>query len=400
MAHPPDDPGNTRGSVKEYRLVQIGEGPDYRHLEPDDQTDVLTYVKTVWSGRKTVLYTIAAAIVLGLFVALGSSKEYTSSVTLLPEAQQVSRLGQLGSLARQFGVSAVSGTQGEDISPNLYPSITDGLPLMQRVMQYEVHIQRLDTTATVFDYLTELNKPSAVSLVSKYTVGLPFTALAGLRKAMRGGDSAEQVYVQMHEGVGLAEQQIIQLTLEQWLLVEELRDRIRTSFNDQNSTVSIHVRMPDPDVAAQIARQVSYFLSEYIRTWRTQKAVENLEFIEGRHAEASERFEQAQQRLARFRDENRGQLTEMLRTREQRLQSEYDLAFNLFNTMSERLEESRIQLQEDTPVVRILQPAAIPNERTSPRRALIMVVFTLLGGLSGVAILYLRIFLHNARNRW
>ena len=111
-------------------------------------------------------------------------------------------------------------------------------------------------------------------------------------------------------------------------------------------------------------------------------------FIEERHREARIAFEEAQRDLARFNDENRGQLTAMARTEEQMLQSRYNLTFNLYNTMAERLEQARIKLQEETPVVNILEPAAVPDRRSEPKRAQILIIYTMLGGLLGTGLIF------------
>ncbi|MEX2656056.1 MAG: GNVR domain-containing protein [Balneolales bacterium] len=390
------DPRKQPPGEPEYRLVQIGEVP--YHNSDDDEIDLVELAKTVWEGRKTIYKSLAVFIALGLFIALGSGEEYTSEVKLMPEARQEGSLGGLGGLARQFGVGS-SAQPSEGIPANLYPDVTRSLPLMQLLMNHEVYVQEFDTTSTLFTYLTELNSPSPVSVVQKYTIGLPFTMLGWIR-----GWFEEEETTDSRQGVLLQDPspvtQILRMNREQWEVVEILRDRINTSFNEQSGTVQVRVEMPDPEVAAEVAHQVVLFLTDYIKAYRTEKAAENEAFIEGRYEEARQRFEEAQERLARFRDENRGQLTELARTREQRLQSEYDLTFNLYNSMAERLEEARITLQEETPVVNVIEPAAVPDRRSSPRRALIMVITAMLGGMVGVGIIFGRNMVASVRERW
>ena len=56
--------------------------------------------------------------------------------------------------------------------------------------------------------------------------------------------------------------------------------------------------------------------------------------------------------------------------------------------MAERLEEARIKLQEETPVVNILEPAAVPDRRSEPKRTQLMIIYTLLGGIVGVGLIF------------
>jgi uncharacterized protein involved in exopolysaccharide biosynthesis len=377
----------------EYRLVRVSNAP---YQDDDDEIDLLELVKTMWDGRRTIIYSVVAFMALGLFVAFGSSEEYTSNVKLMPEVRQEANLGRLGGLARQFGVAGQVQTS-EGIPASLYPDVTRSLPLMMLLMEHEVYVAQYDTTASLFVYLTEMNRPSPVAIASKYTINLPFTVLGGIRGLFENEEEpVREVLLEDPSPVV----QIIRLNRMQWEVIEALRNRIGTSYNEQSGTIEVSVEMPDPEIAAEVAHQVVLFLTDYIKAYRTGKAADNVAFIEGRYEESRQRFEEAQERLARFRDENRGQLTELARTREQRLQSEYDLTFNLYNSMAERLEEARITLQEETPVVNVIEPAAVPDRRSSPRRPIIMMVFAMLGGIIGVGIIFGNKMVNSAREQW
>lgn len=373
----------------EYRLVQIS-GEPYR--DDDDEIDLVALTRTVWEGRRTIIYSVLVFIGLGLFVAFGSNEEYTSQVKLMPEAPQEMNMGRLGGLARQFGVGAQAQT-AEGIPASLYPDVTQSLPLMMLLMDHEVYVDRYDTTASMFVYLTELNRPSPVDIASKYSIELPITVFDGIR-GFFGEEDEPRRELLLEDPSQVV--QIIRLNHMQWEVIETLRERIGTSYNEQSGTVEVRVEMPDPEVAAEVAHQVVLFLTDYITAYRTGKASDNVAFIEGRYEEARQRFEEAQERLARFRDENRGQLTELARTREQRLQSEYDLTFNLYNSMAERLEEARISLQEETPVVNVIEPAAVPDRRSSPRRGLVLIVSVMFGGVIGTGIVFGRNMVRSA----
>jgi uncharacterized protein involved in exopolysaccharide biosynthesis len=160
------------------------------------------------------------------------------------------------------------------------------------------------------------------------------------------------------------------------------------SMVPENGVVTVSVRMPEARMAADVADQVVQFLTDYITEYRTGKARRDMEFISERYDESLSRFELAQVNLARFRDENRGQLTEVGRIQQERLQSEFDHTFNLYSTMATRLEEARIKLQEDAPVVNILEPAAVSDRRSAPKRGKILVFSLILGVALGVGLIF------------
>lgn len=389
-----DNGSNLEHAGPEYRQVQVNNN----QFHDDDEIDLIDLIKTIWEGRRIIIISVVTFIFLGLFIALGSSEEFTSEVKMMPESREGGGMGgSLGGLAAQFGFGGMSGgAQSEGIPVNLYPNITQSLPLMQKLMKEDINIPNQNTTATLETYLTEMQSPSAVSLAGKYTIGLPFTILGWVR----GGSDEEIAQQEISLGDESEISQIVRMSNDQWKVVEALKNRITASMDDQSGIVTVSVNMPEAEVAAEVASKVVDFLREYITTYNTDKARRDLEFIENRYTESRNRFEESQEELARYRDENRGQLTELARVQVQRLQSEYDLAFNVYNAMAERREEARIKLQEDTPVVKVLEPAAVPNNRSSPKRALVMVISVMLGGMLGVGIIFGRKMIQSVKEEW
>ena len=145
--------------------------------------------------------------------------------------------------------------------------------------------------------------------------------------------------------------------------------------------------MPDPVLAAELTGKVTASLIDYIKDYRTQKARQDMEYTRERYKEARAQFKKAQERLARFRDEHSGQLTQMARTQEELLQSEYDVAFNVYNNLAERLEQERFEVQKETPVVKVLEPATIPQSPSSPSGMLILIISVFLGFFIGILII-------------
>lgn len=361
----------------------------YPPQQDEDEIDLVEVAKTIWEGRKTIYKSVGIFLLLGLFIAFGSDEEYTAEVKLLPEINQGGSLGGLGGLARSFGINP--GQQPtEGIPAELYPDITRSLVLMDRLLAYEVTIPETRTRVSLFDYYNEYKKPSLVSTTANYTVKLPLTILGKLRGWLTSEPDltiADQLIMDEEK-----RQRIMRMTREEWEVVRQLRDRISASMGRESGVVTVSVKMPDAEMAADVTDQVVQYLTEYITSYRTEKARNDVEFIEERYNEAKNRFETAQEMMARFRDENRGELTAMARTQEQRLQSEYNLTFNLYNTMAERLEEARIKLQDQTPVVNILEPVAVPDQRSEPKRAITLLLAVFFGSIVGLGVLYGKAF--------
>ncbi len=379
----PDKPEKREKQPPEVRYVPI----EYLQAmqDDDDEIDLIGLIKTVWDGRWLIAKTVAVFIVLGLIVALGSPEEYESRVRLMPETQQQSTLGGLGGLARQFGVSSGAQQTADGIPPNLYPDITQSTVFLRELLDYEVSLPDNGGTVTLMDYFREHQSASLPGVLSRYTIRLPFTVLGWIRGS---GDSEEITAVDRELAGSEKMQRLVRMSRGEWEILRNFRDRISANVDRESGVVSVSVKMQDDVIAADVADEVVTRLSRYITDYRTEKARRDVEFIEQRYDEARERFEEAQRELARFNDENRGQLTAMARTEEQRLQSQYNLTFNLYNTMAERLEEARIKLQEETPVVNVLEPAAVPDRRSEPKRGQILILYTIFGGIMGVGLIF------------
>ena len=135
---------------------------------------------------------------------------------------------------------------------------------------------------------------------------------------------------------------------------------------------------------------VRNLLQEYVIDYRTEKAMNNLEFIEEQFEEARENFLAKQDSLAAFQDRNVDVATSRMAAVEQRLQSEYELAFTLYNTLARRLQEAKIQVQEETPVFRVHEPAIVPNTPSEPDAIRVIGGSVFVGLFLGVAFIYLR----------
>jgi uncharacterized protein involved in exopolysaccharide biosynthesis len=345
----------------------------------EDEIDLVELALTIWKGRRTIIISTIIIVLVGLFVALFSAEEYTTTVKLMPEiGQKDGSMGRLGNLASQFGFGGASGSSdGSSIPPEYFPEIMKSLPFMQSLLNYQVYIPDADEKMDLFYYFSEYRSGSVVAAVKKYTIGLPFTILGMLR-----GEQEPEIY-NMDDGNGKRE--ILSFSKEEWQIIEQFRNQISVQMGEETGIVTVTVTMPEGYLAADVAEHVTTSLTQYIKEYRTEKTREDVLFIESRKAEAINRFEKAQEKLARFRDQSHGQLTQMAQTREQRLQSEYELTFSVYNSLANRLEEARINLQEETPVVKIIEPAAIPKERSAPNKPLIMLVSVFLGVITGLS---------------
>ena len=352
----------------------------------DDEIDLMALVMTIWLGRRTVMKIIGLFLVLGLFIAIFSSKEYSTTVKLMPESGQGSSLGALGGLASQFGFGGLSASpDGENIPSEYYPAIVASFPFMKDLMDYQVMIPEAGEKMSLLYYFSEYSGTAILSSIKKYTIGLPFTLLSVLK-----GESEEATVV---EGI----RPTVRLSKEEWRVYEHLVEKISVSKDKETGIIALTVKMPEDYLVADVADRVTEMLVEYVKDYKTEKTRNDLAFIEAQMKDSEKRFEKSQESLAKFRDQSHGRMTEMARTTEERLQSDYDLAFKIYSAMAQKFDETRIKLQEQTPVVKVLEPAIVPKEKSAPRRSVIMIVSLFLGLFVGIGFLFGRMIWGNFR---
>ena len=364
---------------QEYKIVPA----DYGYQYDEDEIDLLELAKTIWNKRMFILKIVGIGAFLGVIVALLSPKEYKSTSTLMPEYSTESQ-GGASSLLRQYGgLLGVSGgsynSNSNAIRVDLYPNIVQSTNFQMQLMQQPFYFSDLDTTATLFEYYTELNSAGVLGFVAEYTIGLPGKILGAIlpkKELMTSVPGATE------------ESLVLNLSKDEFGVISTLRQKITASLDEQSGIVSVTVTLPDNVAAAAVTEYTIRELTEYLTEYRTEKVLRDLTFVEEQLATAEVRFEAAQLALAEFRDSNQGNLSARAQTDEQRLNSEYQIAFNLYNGLTQQYEEAKLKVQETTPVFKTLEPVQVPvNDETSG--AMILIVFIMLSGIGSIGWIFI-----------
>lgn len=386
--------------VEEYRLIPIEENS---YNDPDDKVfiDVVGVLKDIWVNRKVVYISTVVIFVIGLIIYAGSDRIYYSEAQLMPES--TSNQSQLGQIFQQYGnlLGLQQRREESDIQVTMYPHIVESLNFQIELMQHEVYFSSLDTSLTLFDYFTEYYEPGIINRFSdilwNYTMGLPVT-IWNFIKSFSSDQDYERPPIDFSEFKEFDAPKILDSRVKR--VANRVSELITISREPQTGFVSIGVSMPDAQASTEMVILVRNLLQEYVIAYRTEKAMNNLEFIEGQFLEAKENFQARQDSLATFQDRNVNLSMQSYAVIEYRLQSEYELAFNLYNTLARRLQEAEIQVQEQTPVFRVHEPAVVPTQPSEPDRLRILGGAIFVGLFLGVAFIYLRRGFFNFREEF
>jgi uncharacterized protein involved in exopolysaccharide biosynthesis len=392
---PGEEKASSEKSQVEVRYVPIEYMPHMN--EEDDEIDLMVLAKRIWDGRWTIVKITAVFIGIGLFVALFSAEEFQSEAVLMPEIQQQDTGGASQLLQRfggQFGISAGGNSSPGMIPPMIYPRIVNSLSFQLELLDEEIQFREYGVTTTWPDFLENHYSRPLTATVYDYTIGLPFTVLGGVRSLF---SEEEEVVVVSEDQLS---EEYIEITQTQLDFIENLRGRINVSLDPETGLLNASVKLQDARAAAELNRLMIDLLKEYVTEYRVEKARSNVEFTERQKEEAQERFEEAQLALAEFQDRNVSLSTARAQTELEQLQDEKDLAFNVYNSLSQRYEEARLELQEQTPVFSEVQSVNVPTKRSEPKRGQTVVIFTVLGVIISVGFVLMMPFFNTMASKF
>lgn len=347
-------------------------------LQEEQEIDLVALVKKMWLNKGLIIKLTAVFMVLGLLVALFSSKVYTTSCDIVPQTSKGAKGGGMSSLAALAGININDGQSGAELSPLVYQNIMNSTSFRKELMQTKIDFEEAGRPVSFYEYYTseEFNKPTVLSYIMKYTIGLPGVIMGAIR-----GEQPEPDYSSL--GGASAIETISKNDFKAMSILESC---ISMTLDNKNGYLTITANMPEALAAAQLAQASVELLQKYITKFKIEKVQSNLDFVQERYNEAKGNFEDVQSRRAKFRDANHNSVKYAARVEQEKLDAEYTLAMNLYSELATQLEQAKINVKETTPILTVIRPVTVPYKKSKPQRAMILLAFTFLGFAAGAGL--------------
>lgn len=347
-----------------------------------DEIDLMALVRTIWAGRRIVLYSVIGCLFIGLIIAFTSPKKYTASATLLPSVEKKGgNLGNLSALAGMAGIN-IGGMVGDasGIPAELYPQVVGSVPYLMELMHEKLQWKKFKEPLSVYEEIERDSVPTRFSIVKKYTIGLPGT-IKNFIFSGKGDDGL--ISTQATES---GDKGYYILDSKEGAAIGRLKAAIKVTHEPKSGLISLSVTMNEPLLTAQLADKAVKLLQRHVIEYKTKQSSENLKFIEERFVEAMVNYENAQRSFFGYKDAHRNIVAERMDVEYQRLSDAYDIASSIYKGLAQQKEQAKITVKEETPVFAVLEPVLMPKEKSSPKRGMIIAVSLLLGGMMGVMI--------------
>lgn len=348
------------------------ENKNYTSPTPETENDELEIdwmdiLRRIIAIRKTLYKAAGIGLVLGIIIALSTPKQYTVSVTLAPEMGSDSKSGGLASLASSF-LGGSMGNSPDALNAALSSDIVSSTPFLLELFDTRIKTLDKELDTTLVAYLDEQRGSWMGAVLA--APGMAIGAIKGLF---------------IEEPDTVATLNPFQLTKKESQKVEALRKSITADIDKKTGITTLSVTLQDPKVTAIVADSVVTKLQQYIINYRIAKAKEDCAYLEQLYKERQQEYYDAQQRYARYVDANKSLVLQSVRTEQERLQNDMNLAYQVYSQVAQQLQVARAKIQEEKPVFAVVEPATVPLQPSGTSRKVIVVgiIFLAVCGTGG-----------------
>ena len=291
--------------------------------------------------RRTVFASVVVGVVLSLSIALTRTAKYEAATTVMAAVAGGAE-SRLAGLASQFGLGNLADSRGgQAASPDLIVQLARSNDLLERILDDTVGATSPEGPRVLLDVILPM-KPGAAA---------PTGTAVTLRRARA---------------------------------IDELRDIVVVVKNKSTGSATISAATESPLVSFDITQAVVRELNVTFQMMGRGQAREERRFVAERLRESEEDLRTAERDLSTFLSSNRDfKNSPSLTFEHDRLQRVVSRQQQVVVTLSESAEDAAIRSVRDTPALLVVEPASVPVLPQPRRRALILALGVLGGGVLG-----------------
>ena len=308
-----------------------------------DGIDLIELLKTAWNGRKQIIIISFVFVLVGVAAALLSPVVYSSSTTFINSQTESSSSSGLSGVASLVGINLGGMSSGSEIPPTMYPKIAESIQFKRDLLNSFIDEKE---QIKLEDFLVDYND---------------------IEKSVT--ENNNELFISEYEDE----------------LFNVINDIISISVNQKDGFVTILANMPESEYAANTCINAREILQETIINNKIKSAKQKLEYSEKQLASKRIEFEEIQNKLAYFNDSNLNLVTSSVINEREKLEAEFQIINAVMVELSKQVEQRKLQVSEDTPVFSIVKEASMPVKKSSPKRALMVLIFGFIGLIASIS---------------
>ena len=182
------------------------------------------------------------------------------------------------------------------------------------------------------------------------------------------------------------------------LAAKELPDRVAVLTSGRTGVVKIFVTENDPQIAQQVATNILRELDHYSTSSRGAQALAERKFVETLVAESREKLLEAENRLSRFRQQNRQyESSPQLKIEDDQLNRDVDLQLQDYKGLESSYQQARIEEVRNLSAISIVEYPDVPVEPQRSEAARKTLIGLVTGLLAGIVLAFMRARLQEKR---
>lgn len=361
--------------------------------QPEDEIDLLDLLIVVAKNKKMIIRNTLVAALIAVAVSLLMPKIYTASTTIMPPQQSTAAamLGQLGGLAGMAG-SSLGIKNPADLYIGMLKSRTVADDLMKRF-----DLKALYKADTDEDARKSLEENMAASAGKDGLIKIDFSD----KDPKRASDIANAYVDELNKVTStLAVTEASQRRLFFEGQLDHVKDKLAKAESDlqelQKKSGMIQVYPQEKEIAESNARLRAEIASREVQLSAMQVGVTT------RNPE----YQRIQGELASLKSRLNGLGAEvspdakMPQSGLEYIEKFRDVKFNqaLMELLYKQFELAKIDEAKDYPLIQVLDRAAPPEKKSKPKRALIVILSTLVAFILSIIWAFIRETLEKGRS--
>lgn len=322
------------------------------------EIDLLIIAKKIWEARKKIIWAAIAGGVFGIIIALSIPKIYTSAVTVAPEKSSMTGAGgSIGAIASMMGGDVA--TSKDAINEKLYPEIISSTPFILEFA--DIPITYNNQKMTLSQFMLENQKKAWW----KYIIIIPAKTIEWISKI--GSETVDTLTIKNSPAI-------------QYAFAAQMNGAIEVTADIKNGTIIITSSFQTPEVAKIVSDSLIVKLQKYVTKYKTAKTKSNLESNTRMLAEAKHHYYILDEEFAKIFDRNQNIISKTAQIRVDRTEQERNLAYQLYQQLATQVASDQIKLQEEIPIVAVIEPSTTPINPSAPKKMIVTCAFIFLFG--------------------